>query len=224
MSACIDSSLGKLLHAYETDGLSDHQREDFELHLLQCDHCMEEISEFDHVASLLRDDSAVHQAIARAVSESSRAQSGLVRLLNHLWPDTNLLLKPAIGYVVVALLLYPAYLGLKDTDTGGIKELQTLTLSGTRSSLTEIPSASEDLLIRFRFYGSEAGKIYRVTIVSERAEVVFRDDRFAGFDSTENAFLLIPAGTLSTGQYTVNIEDLQGEPPFNVQEYPFRIE
>ena len=224
MGDCINPSVGKLLHAYETDGLSDHQREDFELHLFQCDHCMKEVSEFDRAASLMRDDGAVHDVIARAVKDSGKTEAWSLKLLKLLWPKTNPFLRPAVIYAVVMLLLYPAYIGLRSTDSGDIREVQTLNLNGTRSSTSETFSAVRDVLIRFRFHGAESESIYRVTITSETAEVVFRNDSFAGFDESEVGSLLIPAGTVKPGRFTLKVEDPSGEPPLNLQEYYFTIQ
>jgi anti-sigma factor RsiW len=52
MSKCVDPKLEKMLHHYELGLLSDEDREAFELHLLDCEHCFGRVKKFQATAKL----------------------------------------------------------------------------------------------------------------------------------------------------------------------------
>ncbi|MCK4773655.1 MAG: zf-HC2 domain-containing protein, partial [Candidatus Krumholzibacteria bacterium] len=116
MNRCTDHKIGDLLHAFELDQLDAEQQEAFELHLLSCDHCFEQVSRFEGVASLLRSDADVQELVrsaATALEPETERESLWSRLLDALWPKTTFLLKPVVSYLIVILLAFPAYVGLR---------------------------------------------------------------------------------------------------------------
>ena len=63
MSRCQDDRFSKMLHRYELDLLSPEERQEFELHLLECEACFEEIQGFREIARHLNRSEAVRRTI-----------------------------------------------------------------------------------------------------------------------------------------------------------------
>jgi hypothetical protein len=224
MSRCTASEIGTLLHAYELNQLSEKDVELFEVHLLECDYCFGEADRFSGVSSLIVANKDVRKSIIESTYEIPAGKSFLSRALSHLWPDTALVFKPAIAYIAIALLAYPAYLGLRGTDRGQIRQLQILNLIPERSAAVATAAADSDILLTFVFYGAEPGKDYRLRIESDDNVIIFQQNDFRGFDNYETGRLLLPANKMIPGGYSLIIEDPEGEPPFNKMEYSFSIE
>ena len=58
-----------MLHAYELGMLSDSEREELEIHLLDCDHCYARLMEMKQEMSLLRNDPDVRLTVADTLKE-----------------------------------------------------------------------------------------------------------------------------------------------------------
>jgi len=223
MKKCVSPDVGKLLHAYELKKLSAENNERFEIHLLECDHCFKEVNEFDKVSNLMTTEKKIRVAVREAVDGTPATESLLSKILEYLWPDTRLVLKPALSYLVIAFLIYPAYLGLKIIDENQIRSVQVLNLIPERS-IVEPVKAGSDILLSFVFGEAEVGKSYRITIKSDDSDIVFQADSFSDFDEFGIARLLLPAKKMKPGSYSLFIVDPKGDPPLNKQEYTFKIE
>ncbi len=69
MSKCIDPQLGKMLKAYELGLLQDKEREEFELHLLDCLYCHRQALEFKDAATLMRNNEEIKRHINEIITE-----------------------------------------------------------------------------------------------------------------------------------------------------------
>jgi len=69
MSSCLNRKFGDKLYAYELGMLSDEERNEFEIHLLECAFCSEKALKFHSPARLLRHDSDVQDVIRRLDEE-----------------------------------------------------------------------------------------------------------------------------------------------------------
>jgi len=109
MSRCIDKRLGDKLYAYELGMLSGSEREEFELHLMECEYCSKRAERFQKAAILLRQDDDVKEKIRTLAEgeESSepefkatpvRKRTALVRLLAATF---------IVVLVVIAVILKP---------------------------------------------------------------------------------------------------------------------
>lgn len=112
MSECSDQTQGALLHAYELGILADSELEAFELHLMECDHCLEELSHFSRYSDLLADSVRVRQAISDLAGKSVQ-QTRSSRIVEYLWPKVPLCFRPALLLGLLCLSLIPAYWGLR---------------------------------------------------------------------------------------------------------------
>jgi len=65
MNECIDKRLGNLLYAYEIDLLSDEEREEFEIHLLECKYCNDRVQNFQAATDIIKHDKEIKDVVAR---------------------------------------------------------------------------------------------------------------------------------------------------------------
>ncbi len=227
MSKCKDPKLGALLHAYELNALSQEDAEKVEIHLLGCEHCFNQLSNFELEAALLSSSDEVKELITEAAREEyPQTESLLKRLWRYVWPETPLVLKPALAYLLILLMILPAYHGVKELTEDKIRRVQTISLLPDRSSQGDAfkTSVGGDGLLRFVFRGAVAGQAYEVTIESEDGAVVFRDGAFDGFDEYGTGQLLLPLARMNPGNYRLVITDPRAEAPLNGREYGFGIE
>ena len=225
MNKCINPQLGDMLHAYELNQLSDDNREKFELHLLDCPYCFEEAQKFEKVTDLIAGDKDVKEAIKREVAidaKKSRAEFWQ-KLLELFWPRTQFVLKPAITYLVILLLAYPAYLGIRGKKESGVRQVVSLNLVPNRASSAAIEQSDKDILLTFVLSGAKPARTYTVRIIAPNGEVIYQNDHFSSFDSYEVGRLIIPADKIKKGGYKLDIFDPQSE-TFIGQEYTFRVE
>ena len=226
MKDCTDKNLGKLLHAYEIGILSEQECEQFETHLLGCEHCHSMLESFEERASLLATSEKVKEVVGESVRRKVTEEPFIARMWNLIWPKAPLMLRPAVAYILVLLMIIPAYQGLMRSSDEQIRSVQTVRLLPGRSTAEntlEVSSGNNGLL-SFVFRGAIAGESYRVMIVAEDDEVIFRDDAFKGFDEYETGRLLLPIAELTPGGYRLVITDPRADPSVGRTEYSFRIE
>ncbi|MDD4051279.1 MAG: zf-HC2 domain-containing protein [candidate division Zixibacteria bacterium] len=224
--ACTDADVGALLHAYELGGLTEADVTRFEIHLLQCDRCFEAVRVFAPWAELLRTDNEVRGLVHDATKAPEAADSRLSRLGRYLWPPWPLVFRPAMIYLLVLVLLYPAYRGLRHVTTRPVEAIQTITLVPSRSAVVEgaVLQSGRDAAITFVFRGAQPGETYRVRLTTEKGRVVYEEEAFTGFDKYETGQILFPAEHMRPGAYVLELTDPRGNPPQNRQVYNFRIQ
>lgn len=223
---CTDSALGELRHAYEIGALSVEDTEKFEIHLLSCESCYEEAAEFEKAASLMRTDIAVRREVRQAALGRERKPSFVTSLVRYLWPETPLVLKPAMAFFMMALLIYPAYLGMKGSSDSGMREIQTISLIPSRSMTSSIfwAEPGQDGLITFVFPGAQVGKEYQLTIETADGKEVMSNKSFTGFDGYETGRIVIPLDRFDDGTYRLMISDPEGTDPYREQVYVFEVD
>jgi len=231
MLKCTDLKLSALLHAYELKALSDEDAERFEIHLLECEHCFEQLKGFERVANLLSSDEEVKELIRESSTEEyPHPESFLKKLWRHIWPETPLFFKPALAYLLILLMILPAYWGLREVTKPGteteIGPVQNISLTPFRSTGEDVfkISLGQDGMISFFFGDVIVGESYQVIIEAKDGKVVYKNDSFREFDRYGTGHLLLPLAKMKPGYYRLVISDPRGEPPSNRQEYTFRIE
>ena len=207
MSRCINPEIGKLLHPFELNQLNDSDREAFELHLLSCDHCFTEISQFEGVAELLRSDQDVRNIIQDAAYEANEKVPFWSRVRSSLWPSTNFFFKPALSYFLVLILAIPAYVGIRQWRSQDIQGVQSLVLTGVRSTSGNKVRSDGPLVVMFRIEGARAGAGYRIKVRTKDDRIIYSDNNFSDVNDREMATLLLDTGSYSAGTYFIDIHD-----------------
>ncbi len=70
---CSNEKYGDMLHAYELNLLSESEREEFEIHLIECDICAERVEKMEAALALLQEDPGVNEAIEQ-IAESKTVE------------------------------------------------------------------------------------------------------------------------------------------------------
>jgi len=224
---CTDSAIGELRHAYEIGALSVEDTEKFEIHLLSCDSCYQEVVQFEKAATLMRTDMAVKREVRQAVLGKERKPSFVTSLVRYLWPETPVVLRPAVAFFVMALLIYPAYLGMKGPSDSGMRQIETISLIPSRSATTTSifwASPGQDGLITFVFPGAQVGKEYELTIETAVGKEVMSNKSFTGFDGYETGRIVISLDRFDAGTYRLVISDPEGIDPYREQVYVFEVD
>jgi peptidoglycan/xylan/chitin deacetylase (PgdA/CDA1 family) len=219
MSKCIDPELGALLHAYELQALTDADQERFELHLMRCRHCFDEVLGFERQARGIRQSAAARETVLEATA-GEKAAGGVRQLWGLLWPRVPLLFRPLIPYVILVLCLYPAYLGIAylASHHDEIRATQTIQLVPNRAANQNVFS------IGFSFPQAQKGREYLVEISTmEEHEVVLRY-RVSTLDDLGRGELFYPLAKMKLGEYRLVISDPAGAAVGQQYEYRFRID
>ena len=228
MSKCTNPELGNLLHAYELRTLSEEDTKRFEIHMLECEYCFNEVKNFEQEADLLTSDEEVKELIQQnpITDILKQLRSFLTKLWGHLWPEKSLVFKPAFAYLLVLLMIVPTYHWLRESTDTKVKEIQRINLYLDRSNGDTIfkINAESDGLIEFGFENAVVGKSYSVIIESQDSSVIYENNAFTGFNEYGIGYLSLHLSKIQPGSYRLVITDPLGKPPLNQQEYRFRVE
>jgi tetratricopeptide (TPR) repeat protein len=98
MSQCTNKNIGQLIHLYELNLLSEEDRDRFEIHLYECEYCLNSVQEFEKVSELINTDSDIRDTIDSAVKDHAVKPSQTDRRSRHIMP--------AILFAAVVLVLF----------------------------------------------------------------------------------------------------------------------
>ena len=227
MVKCTDPKAGELIHAYELNALPEEERERFEIHFLTCEHCLKEIESFEREAAVMNYDDELKKAAKEKAGDAlSESESLFSKLRQYLWPEAPIIFKPAMAYIVVLLLVLPAYNGMTRLKSRAVRPVQSISLIPMRSVQERIvrTASGTDVLISFVFDGAEEGSLYEVILASEDDEIIFSDDAFSGFDEIGMGGLICPEDKLKPGRYQLKIINPRDDTPTGTQDYSFTVE
>ncbi|MBN2225828.1 MAG: tetratricopeptide repeat protein [candidate division Zixibacteria bacterium] len=107
MSGCIDKRLGNKLYAYELGMLGDQEREEFEIHLLECESCNARARKFQLAGRLLRNDHDVRDTIGTLAGpeENDNVSENITPLRR--WWQSAIPATVAVAVILVILLAKP---------------------------------------------------------------------------------------------------------------------
>ncbi len=223
MSKCKNLNLGNLLHAYELKALSDEDVEHFEIHLLECEFCFEQLRNFERVASLLASDEEVKKSIRDSLQqEQPHPEPFLKKLWRSIWPDAPIVFKPAMAYLIILVMIIPAYLGVTKLVRNENKSIQVVYLASDRSAggdVFQIRPKSR-FQIGFEFDGARVGQAYKLVVESSDHKVVLKNYKYKDFNEKGCGYLDLPVSKMKAGNYRLVITDPQTG---NWQEYTFRV-
>lgn len=222
MSKCTDVRIGARLHAYELGLLEGEDLDQFEAHLLECPVCCEDLYAREQTVRLLLESEHIREAV-RDSGEMGKQQPN--RLAGAGETPARRFRLFALAAAVV-LLLYPAYVGMRELTREPIEEVQAFTLVPTRSQAVPVLHRSEGIsaTLMFACRGCAPDRRYRLSIASEDGAVVFQDDSFGPFSEFGTAHLLLRLHGLADGEYRLAVFDRPETQPAVLQEYQFRIE
>jgi len=230
MSECTNQKLGDMLHAYELGTLDESVLEEFEIHIIECAHCRNELERFESGASLIRVDPEFRHLTVKTLVKRQEKKGFLAKLKTYLWPDVPILFKPAVGLLAIVLLSWPAYLGLTMRGIPGMAEEigpggRIVHLTTMRGLAIKSFSSSETVIVDIAtLFGMVAGSdgTYVLEIVtSENDSVHYRYNRWV-FVKGSHKSLNIPPRSLPPGRYQLRLADPSGAKEFTPKEFIVR--
>ena len=78
MSECFDKHFEEMLHHYELGMLTDEERYELELHLLECEHCFNRVAKFSKAAELMKHSLKVRDLVKEMADEETRETTAAV--------------------------------------------------------------------------------------------------------------------------------------------------
>ena len=243
MNECSDSRSGLLLAGYELGILPEEDLARFEQHLMTCDYCFDQVREFAAPARALREGAAVQESVCRLVAEPSSGPapafaaarsrkalpgpSWLSRLRRWAWPESPSAVRPGLGWLLVLLLLVPAYLGVDGLlhRDFRVRPLQSIHLAPQRTINHNVFSTGSGLdgVIDFVVPEAAEGGAFDVRIIADDDAEMMRFDGYDGFDELGTGRLLVPLATMKPGVYHLIVRKAgdRTDPPLH--DYRFRI-
>lgn len=209
MTNCIDSRIGEKLHAYELNLLDGAELEEFEQHLLQCSACAEDLKCSAEVSAVLKNDAAIQSIAAEMAPETESTPSSRLRDAN-----ASFLLRPALLLVVIALLIYPAYLGMRSQrpETPGLAPVEAhVSLVQTRDSgMRATFSASKRTNLTVMFPNTNRKETYRLEIIRVGDSTTVYANAKTTLDEALTASVVMEPNGLKKGDYAVRLRNLDG--------------
>ncbi len=222
---CKDNDMSRLLHAYELGMISDEDKDRFETHLLECEACFEHVKEFMPRGAMLGASPEIKELLNAGFNEQKLQTSlrGYIRRM--FWPDgTPIVLKPAILAAVLILMLYPAYLGLFDSQQKGVAPVGEIGLVQARSEQTFIIERDQSVILSFVCPERGSGQTYSIVLKNPGGVVIHEEQAFSGVDNFRVGRLLLGAQLMSAGNYKLSVRT--NAPAADKQsqiEYMFRV-
>ena len=213
MSQCIDKDVGQLLHDYELGLLSADDNRRFEMHLYECDHCLNQVREFRDTSRILIGDPDF-QKLTSDLAGDDRA------------PDSSKRTFPFVKYLMVAVIVLaiavPLYRLAFFEDMPPVT--QTLELNPARAGANNIVYLDDggDVEIRFFIADNFAASI-NLTISTVEGDTLLAQSDFNEYAAPGVGKICLPLAKFSEGHYVLTVSP---EPPGAVSHrtYMFRVE
>lgn len=226
MNKCTNPKLGTMLHAYELKALNESDSEKFELHLLECDFCFNELSSFNDQAAFLLNDRHVRQMVELQSRQQEQSADRRKSFWSYLWPvDSPLVLKPAFAYALTVLIVILFPLTINNGVKNGIGEIQSIGFMNTRSNDTSVfyKDKSSHGIINFLVSNAENYRNIKVAIINAKGQIIYFDDDYAGIDNMGIGKLYLPLKELEINQYTLELTLEGAEKESDVITYNFLV-
>jgi hypothetical protein len=213
MSDCIDKKLGQLLHDYELGLLSDEDSSRFEMHLYECDYCLEQVREFMDVSRFI----AANQD-SRAIIEEAAGQPEHGNEKKSSAPIIKLLIAAAIA-LVIFIPIYKFVLYEKPVSI-----TQTLELLPTRTGGNDVIYLDKGGDVQISFYVADNFKGPADLIIAKvNADTVISQKSLTDFDEHGVGTIIVPVTKFSAGHYTLHLIPVENVDWHDEKLYMFRV-
>lgn len=198
MSECLDKFLGQMLHNYELGLLSDDDRENFEIHMFECDFCRSQVGELLDSTRILRHDPDAEDTIQHLVQEGDTGDAGN-RKITRVFP------KVLVVAAVVLMLAVPLYWYLLVDEANEVT--QTISFYPARSDNGATVEIDKGGLVQLKFHLGEAFHgAADLAVFKVRGDTVLTVEEYSDFDNSGTGSVVIPVTSLDAGYYSLVIE------------------
>jgi hypothetical protein len=225
MEKCKSPEFENLLHAYELDMLSDADRSNLEIHLLECESCFQKSLKLKDAAAVIKSDKDAKNAIYNIIKKKDVARPSTNKILHLIWPGRS---QSIVGkFIRVAALLliiaFPVYKFAFDSSVNNQFILDLYPLRGNEDNVVVLDSVKE-VIINFTFDESVAGIPYRIDLLSRDGHSLYSDSNYTEFNQSRVGSILISSDKFKPGYYALRITRTIDDTPEIMQEYYFKVE
>ncbi len=215
MSKCTDDNLGRLQHDYELGLLSDEDKAQFELHLYDCEHCLEQIRDFADASHILAEDPEARSIIQSLGAEGESGER--IKSKGKISPFVKLLLVAAL-VVVVAVPSVRYFQGDEEAIT------QTLEFLPTRTAGSDVVYLDRGGTVELRFFIKETHRANTsVKLESIEGVMIKEIDDYTDISTDGFGTLLIPISEFADGHYILMISTTDAPDTVRDTQYMFRV-
>jgi hypothetical protein len=212
-----------MLHGFELGLLSEEDRQAFEEHLLDCDHCYELAKHFLPTSLLLRHDPDLRaDGISDEASSKTALPDGDKAETKIGWFNLTRTLSIAALIIVLAIPVY--WFGFRDAAAPDVTQRLVFTsvrggtpalLYADKSGVVELVFARDSLVVDLEYH----------VIVSSRdgASVLYENARFSDFDSLGAGSVSLPLSDFIPGFYVLFVTPRSEHPELSKRQYNFRV-
>lgn len=228
MSSCTNIETGRRLHDYELDTLSTEDKQQFELHLYECDHCMSRVREFMDVSRIIRHDPdfrAIVQDIAAELDKKKQPiKPARSKILNLLWPETpRFALARLIPALVLLLIIsFPIYRLIDNLRPDYRQTINLFPIRGGEKTVL-LSEKGGQAVINFVIENPVPAGIYEIQISSEEGKDVYSNKGFSEFNEQGMGSVILPLDSLGKGGYKLTISEATGDSLETAGEYYFTV-
>jgi len=197
VSQCTNTELGKLLHNYELDLLSEEDRRRFEMHLYDCRHCLTQVQEFMDVARMIEHDSDARAIVSDIAGEADVGKSRSRK-------KSTTIIRFLIAAVIVVALAVPAYRYWLQPERTSV--VQTLEFRPARTGGSDVVYLDKGGELEINFFVAEGyqGEV-DLTITSVADVTVIDEPGFADINGQGLGSITLPVSTFTVGHYMLTI-------------------
>lgn len=216
---------GQLLHAYELGLLDDTETQQFEIHLLDCEYCLAQVSKLQSHIATIRTDSVLQHAIAAQCGEPAAAGSWISRVWHWTFSSATLRIRPAVIGAAAILLSLGAYFIPNYFAGHLIGSVQSITLAPNRSAGNEtfVRSRGQDGLLSVIIEDAVPGQRFDLIVLDSQGHELSRPASVQSTDSFVVGRLMFPADQMSPGAYTVLVISPSKDDGVDTLRYGFRV-
>ncbi|MBD3234880.1 MAG: hypothetical protein GF315_14245 [candidate division Zixibacteria bacterium] len=136
MADCKNKTFNKMIHAYDLGLLSKKDEREFELHLMECDYCLEKVMEFRSEAHDLSNGTIIRQGVRELVRNEAEAIPLVTRIKELVFPKNRTWKIVSAMSVVILVLAFMVPIYQPAWDNSQVVVFRSLRSSGFEDDRT----------------------------------------------------------------------------------------
>ncbi|UCC45741.1 MAG: zf-HC2 domain-containing protein [Candidatus Zixiibacteriota bacterium] len=224
MSECNDLQYKDMLHAFELGLLTEEDRQQFEMHLLECEYCFSQVEDFLPASKMMRHDPDVRPGddeMRDLLAADASREEDVTSVSGKTWSRYSRFLALAAMLIVVGV---PSY-WLLFRETAAPPTVQVISLTPVRGGTPAVLYLEDGGIaeIRFTVEGVEMGADIKVRIIVRSGDVVYEADYDEVADVSGNGVISLPMTDFEPGFYKLIFLQPSDTTLAPLREYNFRV-
>lgn len=226
MKKCSNTGVGDLLHGYELNILNAAEADAFELHMLECEYCRNELVSFEGAAEYIRSSDGSRRIVEDVIRSNDSPRSFVQSVVNQIWPRNVILpLRPAFLMVLLMLIVGTKYV----TRTSEMPIPQRIYPIDRLTSLAsmrtgeqgKIFKAAERNVLTVIFNDISIESKYLLKIISKSDGKEHYSNENTRFNESGATLLLLEPNSLPPGEYLIKLQDSAGNARWPEQQFRY---